>query len=302
MPESAISTRDLGRRYGRRWVVQELDLEVPRGSVFGYLGLNGAGKSTTIRMLLGLIRRHSGRAAVLGMDPARDEVAVKERVGYVAEQPAFYEWMTVDEVCGFVAHYRKGRWQPQRATDLLARFKLQREARLSELSKGQRAKVALVLALTHEPDLLILDEPTTGLDPVARRDFVEGILSDYQTPERTIFISSHLVNEISGLVDQVGILHEGRLIHAGRAEEFTASIRRVRMSFADSAPTALACSGLLKYKADGRDAVVVVRNYDDTKTPAELKSGCNPQSLEVESLNLEDAFVEFISAAEGGRL
>ena len=127
--EFAIETKGLGRRYGRRWVVDGLDLAIPQGAVFGYLGLNGAGKSTTIRMLMGLIRRHRGQASVLGLDPAGQGVALKRRVGYVAEVPNFYDWMRVDELCGFVANYRRESWDAARAEGLIQRFRIPREAR-----------------------------------------------------------------------------------------------------------------------------------------------------------------------------
>ena len=129
-PEHVIETRGLARSFGRLEAVRGVDLAVPRGAVYGLLGLNGAGKSTTIRMLMGLIRRDGGSARVLGLDPARarDAVAIKRRVGYVAETPAFYDWMTVGDLCAFVAHYRRGKWDGRRADDLIHRFRLPRDA------------------------------------------------------------------------------------------------------------------------------------------------------------------------------
>ena len=299
MSDIAIHTDALGRRYGRRWVVESVDLSVPQGSVYGFLGLNGAGKSTTIRMLMGLIRRDSGAATVLGLDPATDGVEVKRRVGYVAEHPAFYEWMVVEEICAFVANYRRDKWNEKRAGELLERFRLPRMTRLRELSKGQRAKVALVLALAHDPDLLLLDEPTTGLDPVARREFAEGVVAEYQREGKTIFISSHLVNEIAGLVDCIGIIHEGRLLHTSTTEAFLQSVQRVRMTFPDGAPRDVDCPGKLRYKADGREAIVAVQDFSDDTTLPPLRE-LHPENLEVERLTLEDAFVEVVGAAEGG--
>lgn len=299
--EIVIETKKLGRRYGRRWVVDGLDLSVPRGAVFGFMGLNGAGKSTTIRMLMGLIRRHAGEAKVLGLDPARQGVEVKRRVGYVAESPAFYDWMRVDEICAFVATYRKERWDRKRADDLIHRFRIPRDVRLKDLSKGQRAKTALVLAMAFDPELLILDEPTSGLDPVARREFVEGVLAEYQEAGKTIFVSSHLVGELSGLVDHVGILHEGRLLLHQKTDDFLASIRRVRLAFDGPAPSDIRCEGVLRCRVDGRDAAVSVRGFDEEKTPAELRA-YHPVSLEVEPLALEDAFVEYVTGAERGNV
>jgi len=297
--DNVIETRGLGRQYGRRWVVGGLDLAVPRGAVYGLLGLNGAGKSTTIRMLMGLVRRHAGAARVLGLDPAREAVAIKRRVGYVAEAPAFYDWMTVGEICRFVAYYRRERWSARRAEELVARFRLPLDARLKNLSKGQRAKTALVLALAFEPEVLILDEPTSGLDPVARREFIEGILAEFQESGKTIFISSHLVNELAGLVDHIGILYEGRLLQSVTTEAFLDSVRRVRLGFDGPAPRQIACDGLLKCRVDGREALLSVGGFDAARTIAQLKA-YHPAQIEVERLNLEDAFIDTIGAAERG--
>src|SRR5262245_17294769 len=136
--ELAIETRGLTRSYGAREVVRGLDLHVPRGAVYGFLGLNGAGKSTTIRILLGLIRRSGGAARVLGMDPAHDEVEIKRRTGYVADSPIFYDWMSVGEICNFAAYYRRESWDAKRADQLLARFRVPRDQKIKNLSKGQR--------------------------------------------------------------------------------------------------------------------------------------------------------------------
>jgi ABC-2 type transport system ATP-binding protein len=302
MPDNcAIETTGLGRRYGSRWVVQDLGLQVKRGAVYGFLGLNGAGKSTTIRMLMGLIRRHGGNASVLGLDPQKSGVEIKRRVGYVAEMHNFYGWMKVQELCDFVATYRQGEWKPKLADDYLRRFRIPTDTKVKDLSKGQRAKTALVLAMAFDPEMLILDEPTGGLDPLARREFVEGILAEYQEAGKTIFVSSHLVNEISGLVDHVGIIHEGGLLYSGRVEEFLSSVQRVQLCFDDKAPHGIACEGMLRCQTTGRDAMVSVRDFDEDRTLPELKR-FNPSSFKVERLNLEDAFVEFIAGTERGAM
>jgi ABC-2 type transport system ATP-binding protein len=293
----AIQTHDLGRRYGRRWVVEDLNLRVERGAVYGLLGLNGSGKSTTMHMLMGLIRPHTGRAEVLGLDVQRKPVEVKTRTGYVAETPNFYEWMTIDEICGFVAHYRKDWWDWKRADHLLNRFRLDPKARIRTLSKGQKAKTSLLLAMAFNPELLILDEPTSGLDPVARREFIEVILAEYQESGRTILITSHLISELSGLVDQVGVLHEGRLIRSTSAEDFTQSVKRVRLFFDGETPQGIACDSMINLKANGREATLTVGAFDEARTREQLQR-FGPAKIEVQSLNLEDAFVETVGAAD----
>jgi ABC-2 type transport system ATP-binding protein len=164
----AVRTEGLGYRFGRRWAVRHLDLEVPAGAVYGLLGQNGAGKSTVLRLLLGLLRRHEGRVEVLGIDPQADPVAVKEQAGYVAESLELYEWMTIDELLGFVGHYRSG-WDRELTGRLRERFELAPDRRVGELSKGKKAMARLLLALAFRPS-------SGRADVRARRGGPPGVL------------------------------------------------------------------------------------------------------------------------------
>jgi ABC-2 type transport system ATP-binding protein len=295
----AIQTDSLGYRYRRNWAVRQLNLKAPEGKVYGLLGLNGAGKSTTIRMLMGLIRRREGTATVLGLDPQRDPVGVKAAVGYVPETHSFYDWMQIDELIGFVARYRSG-WDDGLSKQLLKRFDLNPMQRIGELSKGQRAKVGLLLAMAFRPRLLILDEPTSGLDPSARREFLEGVLAGFQEEGGTIFISSHLINEISGIVDYVGVIHEGKMHLEMPLEELRDSVKRIRLTFAKAAPGNLACPGLLNARIDGREAAVSVRDFKENEEQVrKVLQAYEPEQLIVEDLNLEDIFIELVGRREG---
>ena len=293
--EMAIHARNLGHRYRRKWAVRHLTFQVSAGKVYGFLGLNGAGKTTTIRMLMGLIKRNEGVAEVLGQDPEREPVKVKATVGYVAETPAFYDWMTIGEIVGFVANYRAD-WDADLAEYLLKQFDLSPEPKISELSKGQRAKVALLLALGFKPKLLILDEPTTGLDPSARREFFESVLAGYQEEGGTIFVSSHLVNEISGIVDHIGLIEKGEMLLDMPVEELRASVKRIRLTFPQGAPGKdLVCPKLLRAKCNGREAVVSVRDFQESEEHIlKVLKAYEPSDLQVEDLNLEDIFVELV--------
>jgi len=287
----AITTSQLSRKFGSQWAVNDLNLEVPRGCVYGFLGLNGAGKSTTIRMLMGLLSPTSGSATVLGCDSASEDIEVKRRTGYVPDAAVFYEWMSVREMLAFVAHYRKSRWDDRRASHLIKVFQVPPHQKIKALSKGMRAKVSLILALAFNPELLILDEPVGGLDPIARRQFIEGVLAEFMDGERTIFISSHMINEISGLVDRVGILHEGCLIRSQVAEELLRGFKRVRLFFEGEAMKAYACGGLVRARADGREAQLIIDGFDPEKTPAEL-ARMGALQVVVEDMSLEEAFIE----------
>jgi ABC-2 type transport system ATP-binding protein len=295
-PDFAIKTYGLGRRFGTRWAVHDLTMAVPFGSVYGFLGLNGAGKTTTIRMLMGLLKSHAGAISVLGIDPEDQDIEVKRRVGYVADTPNFYDWMTVRELTAFVAFYRRGQWDQARADHLVKVFQIPLDQKVRTLSKGQRAKVSLTLALAFNPDMLVLDEPVGGLDPVARRQFFEGVLAEYMDGQRTVFISSHLINEISGLVDHVGIIRDGTLVRSEQTESLLAGLKKVRLIYEGDAPGAFACTGLVRSQVDGREARLTIDKFHPESTLAEL-GHLGASEIVVEDLSLEDAFVELV----GGR-
>src|SRR4051812_36883916 len=166
-PQPAIDIQQLVRRYGRTEAVNGLTLRVERGRCYGFFGRNGAGKTTTIKCLLNLLRPTSGQVRVFGLDPQRDEVAVKSRLAYVPDNVAFYPWMTVRETLNYFASFR-ARWNQNTEKALLDRFRLDVRQKTSNLSKGQRTQLALVTAICGEPELLVLDEPTSGLDPIVR--------------------------------------------------------------------------------------------------------------------------------------
>jgi ABC-2 type transport system ATP-binding protein len=294
MTDNVVQTLGLGYRFGREWAVRGLDMAVPRGSVYGLLGLNGAGKSTTLRMLLGLLTPHEGSAQVLGLDPSRAAVAVKARVGYVGDRPTFYDWLTVAETIALVARHRRGAWDDAYARHLVAFFSLRLDKRLGALSKGQVAKVALVLAMGFRPEVLILDEPTGGLDPVVRREFLEGLLSEYLEDGRTILISSHLITEISGLVDHVGILHKGAMLRQSPVEDLQRAVRRVVLTYDGEPPADTVLPGVLRRKRAGREVRLTVEGLDESRLGA-----LGAASVRVEEIGLEDLFVDAVIGADG---
>lgn len=293
MMECAIQTRNLVRRYAKKTVINGLELSVPTGSVYGFLGRNGAGKTTTIRMLMGLIRRHGGEVSVLGLDPERDSVKVKSRVGYVPESPEFYEWLSVEKTIGLVANYQKN-WDDSLAERLVKDYGLDLKAKVKALSKGTWAKLTLLLALAHRPEVLILDEPTGGLDPAMRREFFESVLRALPEQGCTVFISSHLVNEIAPLVDRVGFLRDGKLLVTDETENLLEKVKRIHAVFASGqVPERIVCSGLLRMERREREAIITVSDFDQTRTLGEIAQH-SPTDVTVESLTLEDIFVELL--------
>jgi ABC-2 type transport system ATP-binding protein len=174
--------------------------------------VRGAGKTTTIKCLLNLIRPTSGETRVFGLDPVRDEVAVKSRIAYVPDAVAFYPWMTVEDTLRYFAAFRR-HWNTATEASLLKQFRLDPHHKTSHLSKGQRTQLALICAICPEPELLVLDEPTSGLDPIVRREFIQTVIGTYQDgdPERrTVLISTHLISEFEGLIDEFTIIDNGR--------------------------------------------------------------------------------------------
>ncbi|MDA1369618.1 MAG: ABC transporter ATP-binding protein [Proteobacteria bacterium] len=289
MTDWAIETTKLGHRFGSNWAVRGLDLQVPRGSVFGLLGENGVGKSTTIQMLIGQLLPTEGSANVLGLDPVTDEVAIKTRVGYVPEKYGFYEYMRIREIIALVAAYHSD-WNHDLQRQLIGEFSLNENNRVSELSKGMRAKLALLMALSFEPEMLLLDEPASGLDPAARRNFIETILSRYQQTGKTILLSSHLLNDFAGLLDHVAFMRDGKIDLVAPLEQLQRQMKRVRLVFEDGIPESLHVNGSIKTSVNGREAVATVEHFDAERTMVELKA-LNPSHIIVEDLSLEDIFV-----------
>ena len=208
----AIEISNLVRRYGRTDAVNGLSLRVQPGRCFGFFGRNGAGKTTTIKCLLNLLRPTSGTVKVFGLDPRRDEVAVKSRIAYVPDSVAFYPWMTIADTLAYFASFR-AKWNRDTERQLLSQFRLDLNQKTSHLSKGQKTQLALITAICPEPELLILDEPTSGLDPIVRREFIRTVIGAYQDGDpgrRTVFVSTHLISEFEGLIDEFTIIDAGR--------------------------------------------------------------------------------------------
>jgi beta-exotoxin I transport system ATP-binding protein len=205
----AIRTWQLSKSYGRRPALQELELEVPAGGVFGYLGPNGAGKTTTIRLLAGLLRPTSGRAEVFGLDTVADRERVQRRIGYLPGDFVAYPDLTGRQFLRYLAGLR-GDVDGSHVDGLAKRFDLDLGLRIGRLSHGNRQKVGIIQAFMHQPDLLILDEPTNGLDPIMQREFL-ALVREHRDAGRTVFLSSHILTEVEAAADTVGILRAGRL-------------------------------------------------------------------------------------------
>jgi ABC-2 type transport system ATP-binding protein len=288
--QSAIEIRDLTRRYGKLEAVHGLSLTVRAGCCYGFFGRNGAGKTTTIKCLLNLLRPQSGSVRVFGLDPQRDEVAVKSRLAYVPDAVAFYPWMTVRDTLDYFASFR-AHWNRDIENDLLKRFGLDRNQKAASMSKGQKTQLALITAVCPEPELLVLDEPTSGLDPIVRREFIETVIGAYQSSDpanRTVFVSTHLISEFEGLIDEFTVIEQGRNLLTMNADDARDRFKKITVRFS-TVPANLAFKGALQIKQNGRTAEILV-NGSSEKLMADLKL-MQPEDLRCESLSLEEIFV-----------
>jgi len=284
-----IEIEDLARRYGKLDAVNGLSLTVRAGKCYGFFGRNGAGKTTTIKCLLNLLRPDAGTVRVFGLDPRRDEVAVKSRLAYVPDTVAFYPWMTVSGTLEYLASFRK-HWNGDLEKDLLERFQLDPHQKASQLSKGQRTQLALIGAICPEPELLVLDEPTSGLDPIVRREFIETVIGAYQSSDpghRTVFVSTHLISEFEGLIDEFTIIEQGRNLLTMEADAARDRFKKIRVRFPREIKLPL--SGALSVKSRGRE-MEILANGNSEQLLAELKAE-GPEELSMESLSLEEIFV-----------
>ncbi|MFZ3062344.1 MAG: ABC transporter ATP-binding protein [Actinomycetota bacterium] len=225
-----IQTESLTKYYGRIRGVEDLTLEINQGEIFGYLGPNGAGKTTTIRLLLNLIFPTRGRARILGRDIIKESRFIRDNTGYIPGEVHLYPKMTGQELLHYFARFRPDK-PPVLKDELVKRLDLNLSPRIRDLSHGTRQKLALVLAFMHDPDLLILDEPTLGLDPLVQQEFYQ-ILKEFKERGKTTFLSSHILPEVERICDRIGILKEGRLVTVESLETMhEKEVRHVEVAF-----------------------------------------------------------------------
>ena len=288
MSSPVIDLRDVRKRFGKTDVLRGVDLTMPPGQTFAFLGRNGQGKTTTIRTLLGLIRPDSGSVRVLGLDPAADPLEIRRRVGYVAEDQQMFGWMRVGQLLSFVAPFYPT-WDAARARQLVDRYELPVRTRVRHLSKGQGVRVALVLALAHRPELVILDDPTLGLDPIMRKAFLRDLVTHLQGERTSVFFSSHLLYEIEPVADSVVILDRGRVLRQAATDDLRAAVKRL-VAPAAAAPVLAGLPGLLDLARSGRQVTAVVADVAAAR-PVLAAAGVSADEVD---LNLDEIFEAFV--------
>ena len=211
MNDPVISITELTRRWGAKTALEAVSLSLPRGAVYGLVGANGAGKTTLIKHILGLLRAQHGAVRVFGLDPVADPVGVLSRTGCLSEENDLPGWMRVDELIRYTRAFYPG-WDDGYAEELRRSFALDPSAKVKNLSKGQKARAGLLIALAYRPELLVLDEPSSGLDPIVRRDILGAVMRTIADEGRTVLFSSHLLDEVEEVADHVTMISEGRIV------------------------------------------------------------------------------------------
>ena len=293
-----IETVDLRKHYDGVEAVRGLSLQVPAGSIYGFLGRNGAGKTTTIKLLLGMARPTSGRARVFGLaaDEDRASVDIRRRTGFVSDDKDLYDYMTVAEMVRFTAAFFP-RWRADLEQRYLRAFELPIDRKIKALSRGMRTKLALLLALCRGAELLILDEPTAGLDPAMTEEVLQALVAHVAGEEMTVFFSSHQIAEVDQIADRVAIIDRGRAVVTGALDDLRESYRRIQLVFDGDAPEpAFRAPGVVRVRRKGR--VLTVLSSAGSERILDEARALNAVSVDVVPVTLKEIFLETVTVED----
>src|SRR5436305_4136447 len=286
--DNVIEICGVTRKFGAKKALDNVSLDVPRGIVFGMVGANGAGKTTLIRHVLGLLRAQAGSVRVFGLDPVKEPVSVLSRIGYLSEEGDLPGWMRVDELMRYMRAFYPT-WDEDYAQDLRHQFALDPAAKVKTLSKGQKARAGLLVALAYRPELLLLDEPSSGLDPIVRRDILGAIVRTIADEGRTVLFSSHLLDEVERVSDRVAMLKAGRILFTGDMDDIKQSHHRLTLRFADERQRPPPLNGVLSWEGRGCHWTAVANGRLDELTLA--ASALGAEVIEQRALSLDEIFI-----------
>ncbi|MFN0017134.1 MAG: ABC transporter ATP-binding protein [Pirellulaceae bacterium] len=292
-PGNVIEIQGVTRKFGTKRALDNVSLAVPRGLVFGLVGANGAGKTTLIRHVLGLLKAQAGSVRVFGLDPVQEPVSVLSRIGYLSEEGDLPGWMRIDELmCYMRAFYPT--WDEAYAQNLRKQFALDPAAKVKTLSKGQKARAGLLVALAYRPELLLLDEPSSGLDPIVRRDILGAIVRTIADEGRTVLFSSHLLDEVERISDRVAMLKGGKILFTGELDEIKETHHRLTLRFVQSLAEPPTFNGVLDCQGRGSEwSAVAVGRIDELLVAA---SAIGAEIVEHQPLSLDDIFLARVGA------
>ena len=292
MSDSVIQTHNLTRFYGTKAAVEDVSLTVPRGSVFALLGRNGSGKTTTIRMLLGIESPTRGSATILGTDCTRLTPEIRSRIGYLSEGHFVYGWMRISECAKFQSECFP-HWNQKVFDAVIAHFNLDPGAKAGRISRGERAGLCMALTLAPEPELLVLDDPALGLDPVARRSLVEAMLAVTSQRDRTILLSSHYLDDVERVADHIAILDKGVLRVHSSIDEFRSRVSRWILEFAETPREIPKVNGLVYSRIIDKQIHLTIANAN-AETEAKL-SESGAIGIKQTPLSLDQAVIDYLT-------
>lgn len=293
--DSILKLEKISKKYGKNPILSDFSLNLEKGNVYGLLGINGVGKTTLMRIILGVIPQDSGKIFYKNSKVRWNDTFYKKEVAYIPEEAVFYSSMRVDEFINFNSVFYP-KWSRGKARMYQERFFLPPKSRIRHLSRGMKLKLGLLVALAAEPELLVLDDPTSGLDVPTRQDFLMGIIQDIVDSGTTILFASHLIHELEGIVKHIGILHHGRLYIDENFHKIKGSIKRVRMKKDKNSIMVKDIEGLLqsKERGDQIDHIFFPWNPENEK---KIISICG-EKVKIESMTLEEIFLAFISSID----
>jgi ABC-2 type transport system ATP-binding protein len=286
--DNVIEIRDVTRKFARKCALDNVSLVVPRGVVYGLVGANGAGKTTLIRHVLGLLKAQTGSVRVFGLDPVQEPVGVLSRIGYLSEEGDLPGWMRVDELMRYMRAFYPT-WDEAYAQDLQQQFALDPAAKVKNLSKGQRARAGLLVALAYRPELLLLDEPSSGLDPIVRRDILGAIVRTIADEGRTVLFSSHLLDEVERISDRVAMLKGGRILFTGELDEIKQTHHRLTLRFDNERLQPPVLEGVLSWEGRGCEWTAVANGRLEALTLAASAAGA--EVIQQKLLSLDEIFL-----------
>lgn len=297
--QNIIEIRGLTRKFGAKPALNNVNLTIPRGIVFGLVGANGAGKTTLIKHILGLLKAQTGTVSVFGLDPVKEPVSVLSRIGYLSEVSDLPGWMRVDELLRYMRAFYKS-WDDDYAEQLRKQFELNSAAKISSLSKGQKARAGLLVALAYRPELLLLDEPSSGLDPIVRRDILGAIVRTIAEEGRTVVFSSHLLDEVERISDRVAMLRSGEIRFTGDMDRIKETHHRLTLRFDVEQTRPPELEGILTAEGQGRDWYVHAVGELD-----EIQIALGAMEAEIVAhhpLSLDEIFIAHVGVTHGSRM
>jgi ABC-2 type transport system ATP-binding protein len=301
MTDTVLETSGLTKYYGKDLALDHLDLKIPKGCICGFIGRNGAGKTTAIKLMLGLLKPTAGSVSLLGCDCGELTPEIRQRVGYVTEGHRLIRWMTIAQLEKLQRAFYPKQWDRTLFADMIEYFGLSKKKKIKHLSNGQRAQVSLALTLAPNPELLIMDDPTLGLDPAIRRQFLEGMIKLIMSENRTILFSSHILADVERVANRIVVLDKGVLRANCSLEEFRSAVTKVKFSYKDQAPTNIEIDGLLNSRSFENQLELTLVGTDQAKIE-KWASYSGAENYQPVKMNLEDQFIEYTEPAGKKRL